>query len=71
MAVIHLFGPFSLIYRYYRVSVADYIAFNVAFVSRAPIIYAPLCSRWGRWANSYLVKSIFLGKLLRKFLFSY
>ncbi|KAI1165353.1 sulfate permease [Nemania serpens] len=31
MAVIHLFGPFSLIYRYYRVSVADYIAFNVAF----------------------------------------
>ncbi|KAI1815460.1 sulfate permease [Poronia punctata] len=31
MAVIHLFGPFSLIYRYYRVSIADYIAFNVAF----------------------------------------
>ncbi|KAI1347622.1 sulfate permease [Xylaria sp. FL0043] len=31
MAVIHLFGPFSLIYKYYRVSIADYIAFNVAF----------------------------------------
>ncbi|KAI1174887.1 sulfate permease [Nemania sp. FL0916] len=31
MAVIHLFGPFSLIYRYYRISIADYIAFNVAF----------------------------------------
>ncbi|KAI0202349.1 sulfate permease [Astrocystis sublimbata] len=31
MAVIHLFGPFALIYRYYRVSIADYIAFNVAF----------------------------------------
>ena len=34
MAVIHLFGPFSLIYKYYRVSIADYIAFNVAFVRR-------------------------------------
>lgn len=33
MAVIHLFGPFVLIYKYYRVSIADYIAFNVAFVS--------------------------------------
>ncbi|KAI0538320.1 sulfate permease [Xylaria digitata] len=31
MAVIHLFGPFSLIYKYYRISIADYIAFNVAF----------------------------------------
>ncbi|KAI1425489.1 sulfate permease [Xylaria sp. FL1777] len=31
MAVIHLFGPFSIIYKYYRVSIADYIAFNVAF----------------------------------------
>lgn len=31
MAVIHLFGPFYLIYKYYRVSIADYIAFNVAF----------------------------------------
>ncbi|KAI0478219.1 sulfate permease [Xylaria cf. heliscus] len=31
MAVIHLFGPFSLFYKYYRVSIADYIAFNVAF----------------------------------------
>ncbi|KAI1433313.1 sulfate permease [Xylaria sp. CBS 124048] len=31
MAVIHLFGPFSLIYKYYRASIADYIAFNVAF----------------------------------------
>ncbi|RWA10273.1 hypothetical protein EKO27_g4826 [Xylaria grammica] len=31
MAVIHLFGPFSTIYNYYRVSIADYIAFNVAF----------------------------------------
>ncbi|KAI0098613.1 sulfate permease [Nemania sp. FL0031] len=31
MAVIHLFGPFILIYRYYRISIADYIAFNVAF----------------------------------------
>ncbi|KAI1331012.1 sulfate permease [Xylariaceae sp. FL0255] len=31
MAVIHLFGPFSLIYQYYRISLADYIAFNVAF----------------------------------------
>jgi hypothetical protein len=33
MAVIHLFGPFYLIYKYYRISIADYIAFNVAFVS--------------------------------------
>ncbi|KAI1741346.1 sulfate permease [Xylaria scruposa] len=31
MAVIHLFGPFYLIYKYYRISIADYIAFNVAF----------------------------------------
>ncbi|KAI2629483.1 sulfate permease [Xylaria nigripes] len=31
MAVIHLFGPFSLIYKYYRASIADYIAFNVSF----------------------------------------
>ncbi|KAI0406809.1 sulfate permease [Xylaria palmicola] len=31
MAVVHLFGPFSLIYKYYRISIADYIAFNVAF----------------------------------------
>ncbi|GAP91930.1 putative sulfate permease [Rosellinia necatrix] len=31
MAVIHLFGPFILIYKYYRISIADYIAFNVAF----------------------------------------
>ncbi|KAI0506472.1 sulfate permease [Xylaria bambusicola] len=31
MAVIHLFGPFSAIYKIYRVSLADYIAFNVAF----------------------------------------
>ncbi|KAI0165631.1 sulfate permease [Xylariaceae sp. FL1272] len=31
MAVFHLFGPFSLIWRYYRISLADYIAFNVAF----------------------------------------
>ncbi|KAI0966542.1 sulfate permease [Xylaria arbuscula] len=30
-AVIHLFGPFSTIYKYYRLSIADYIAFNVAF----------------------------------------
>ncbi|TGJ81065.1 hypothetical protein E0Z10_g7706 [Xylaria hypoxylon] len=31
MAVIHLFGPFSTFYKIYRVSIADYIAFNVAF----------------------------------------
>ncbi|KAI1753915.1 sulfate permease [Xylaria castorea] len=31
MAVIHLFGPFYLIYKFYRISIADYIAFNVAF----------------------------------------
>ncbi|KAI3330419.1 sulfate permease [Ustulina deusta] len=31
MAVIHLFGPFSTFYKYYRISIADYIAFNVAF----------------------------------------
>lgn len=40
MAVIHLFGPFSLFYKYYRVSIADYIAFNVAFVSILQLPFA-------------------------------
>lgn len=31
MAVIHLFGPLSLIWRYWRISLADFIACMVAF----------------------------------------
>ena len=31
MAVIHLFGPISLFYRYWRISLADFIASMVCF----------------------------------------